>query len=161
MIIALVILVLIGLGAATAMRMAGSARQVSSNMRQEALAQQYAELALSYCESELQKAQREPGFEDTDLSTTAGIGAGTWRKPAAWTSTGIGAAKDVPGTLVSGSQPPKKNPQCFVELLQVAGAVNTVYLVTARGFSAGYDAEPDGRTKAGAVVWLQSILALQ
>ena len=56
LIIVLIMLVIIGLTSAAAIRNATSGEKVTNNIRLQNLAQQYAEAALRYCEAELGKA---------------------------------------------------------------------------------------------------------
>jgi Tfp pilus assembly protein PilX len=53
LIIALIMVIIIGLTSAAAMRGATSSEKVVNNIRMQNLAQQYAEAALRYCESQL------------------------------------------------------------------------------------------------------------
>ena len=89
LIIVLIMLVIIGLTSAAAMRNATSGEKVTNNIRLQNLAQQYAEAALRYCEAEMLKASadRVPTLADLNISTTP---AGTadaltgWGQAASW-----------------------------------------------------------------------------
>lgn len=163
LIITLIMLVVIGLTASAVMRGSISSERVVNNMRSEALAQQYAEAALEYCEAQmnLPTASRVAGLQDGALTTVAVGGATVWDNVASWKG---GAAKAVAVPLarlasVDSSFTPKA-PECLVERQTLAdGSLATV--VTARGFSPGYTNDSTtGVTKSGSVVWLQSMLAL-
>lgn len=156
-------LVVIGLTAAASMRGAISSEKVVNNLRLEALAQQYAEMALKYCESQiaLDSADRVAALRDDALTPTVAISAASWQQTTTWLTAGNAAV--VPSALVSNAADssfvPPRLPECLVDRVSLAsGAVS--YVVTARGFSPGYAADATtGRTTSGAVVWLQSIVA--
>lgn len=166
LIITLIMLVIIGLTAAASMRGAISSEKVVNNLRVEALAQQYAETALRFCESQLSlpSASRVSTLQDSQLTPTVAISAAQWQVSTTWTTTPsavlttINAAQfvDVNSTIQSANVPA---PQCFVERVSLLGG-STSFVVTARGFSPDYTANSDGTTKSGAVVWLQSLIAL-
>jgi Tfp pilus assembly protein PilX len=170
LIIVLVMLVVIGLTSAAAIRNATSGEQATNNIRLQNLAQQYADAALRYCEGELAKADvdRVASLSEANLSDTP---AGTadaatgWGQAASWTGAGgIAASRTVvPESRVKSQDSafrPARLPECVVER-QVLADGNRAYVVTARGFSPGYVADAvTGATTAGSVVWLQSIVLL-
>ena len=170
LIIVLVMLVVIGLTSAAAIRNATSGEQATNNIRLQNLAQQYADAALRYCEAELAKADvdRVASLSEATLSDTP---AGTadaatgWGQAASWTGAGgIAATRTVvPEARVKSQDSafrPARLPECVVER-QVLADGNRAYVVTARGFSPGYVADAvTGATTAGSVVWLQSIVLL-
>lgn len=170
LIIVLVMLVVIGLTSAAAIRNATSGEQATNNIRLQNLAQQYADAALRYCEGELAKADvdRVASLSEATLSDTP---AGTadaatgWGQAASWTGAGgIAASRTVvPESRVKSQDSafrPARLPECVVER-QVLADGNRAYVVTARGFSPGYVADAvTGATTAGSVVWLQSIVLL-
>lgn len=170
LIIVLVMLVVIGLTSAAAIRNATSGEQATNNIRLQNLAQQYADAALRYCEGELAKADvdRVASLSEATLSDTP---AGTadaatgWGQAASWTGAGgIAASRTVvPEARVKSQDSafrPARLPECVVER-QVLADGNRAYVVTARGFSPGYVADAaTGVTTAGSVVWLQSIVLL-
>ena len=170
LIIVLVMLVVIGLTSAAAIRNATSGEQATNNIRLQNLAQQYADAALRYCEAELAKADvdRVASLSEANLSDTP---AGTadaatgWGQAASWTGAGgIAASRTVvPEARVKSQDSafrPARLPECVVER-QVLADGNRAYVVTARGFSPGSVADAvTGATTAGSVVWLQSIVLL-
>lgn len=170
LIIVLVMLVVIGLTSAAAIRNATSGEQATNNIRLQNLAQQYADAALRYCEGELAKADvdRVASLSEANLSDTP---AGTadaatgWGQAASWTGAGgIAASRTVvPEARVKSQDSAFRSarlPECVVER-QVLADGNRAYVVTARGFSPGYVADAaTGATTAGSVVWLQSIVLL-
>jgi type IV pilus assembly protein PilX len=166
LIIVLILLVVIGLTAAAAMRGANSSQRVTNNVRMDNIAQQYAEAALRYCESQLQlpDANRVNSLKAAVLP--AGTGApGAWEDPVSWTgSVGAGAAASTRTALPAAqygsalsSYIPAKAPECVAETQTLGTPAFTVTVVTARGFSPDYKADGNGNTTHGAVVWLQSI----
>lgn len=170
LIIVLIMVVVIGLTSAAAIRNATSGEKLTDNIRLQNLAQQYAEAALRFCEAELSKADgtRTLGWNENEIIQTA---AGTadaatgWGQTATWLGTGGAAAsltlvpKSVIQSIDSAFKPPPQ-PQCVVEKQLMADA-NVAYVITARGFSPGYTADSaTGRTLSGSVVWLQSMVSL-
>jgi len=162
LIVTLIMLVIIGLTATVSMRGAVSSERVVNNLRMDTLAQQYAETALRYCEGELAKdsASRTPTLQDAQLTPTVVITAARGEVSSTWTNTPTAVTTVPSAELESANSTFKpRAPQCYVDRVQLAGG-SVTYLVTARGFSPGYEANANGTTKTGAVVWLQSLLAL-
>lgn len=164
LIVTLLMLVVIGLTAAYAMRSAGSGEKVANNLRLEVLAQQYAEAALRFCESQmvLVPADRVGALRNVEGATAVLVTAAAWRSVATWFP--ASSAVKVPSAKVGNSGnstfTPLAQPECLVEKVALASG-DEAWLVTARGFSPGYAADAaTGITVAGAVVWLQSTLAL-
>lgn len=176
LIIVLILMVVIGLTSAAAMRSATSGQRLTNNVRSENVAQQYAEAALRYCETELQRAdpvvaggQARPNSllrAVIPLNDMTSGGVTTWEKPAAWTgAAGVGDAitrtklnQAQYATAGLSSYLPAKAPECLVEVQRIGAPAFTVTVVTARGFSSDYLADGAGNTTKGSVVWLQSIL---
>jgi type IV pilus assembly protein PilX len=174
LIVVLIMLVVIGLTAASAMRGATASQKVTNNVRMDNLAQQYAEAALRYCEGQLQLADAArvnslkvaviPTVDMTVVGTTP-----AWQNVVSWTgAAGSGAASatrtSLPQTQYStaglSSITPVKAPECVAEIQTVGVPSFSVTVVTARGFSPNYTADGAGNTTAGSVVWLQSIINL-
>lgn len=165
LIVVLVMLVVIGLTAGASMRGAISSEKVVNNLRLEALAQQYAEMALRYCEAQMGEDTlvRVPTLQDIVLPAAVPLNAARWNDPATWTAT-PGPVTTVPAALVASvadsSFAPARLPQCLVDRVALPTGL-PAYVVTARGFSPGYQADPGtGATRAGTVVWLQSVIAM-
>ena len=179
LIIVLILMVVIGLTSAAAMRGATSGQRLTNNVRSENVAQQYAEAALRYCEAELQRDDPAPPVTQARPNSllravipvnnmnVAGT-TGTWENPVAWTgSAGVGAAitrttlkQAQYATAGLSSYLPGKAPECVAEVQTLGGvaAPFNVTVVTSRGFSSDYRADGAGNTIQGSVVWLQSIL---
>ena len=146
----MLMLAVIGLASAASMRNATSGDQVANNNRLQTQANQYAQLALRFCESQLAlpTASRSAALQPA-------------ASPAAWTAAASWTAKDkalahtlVPAEIGSAVQP-RVAPQCLME----ATAVPNVYTVTARGFSADFKADPgSGATRNGSAIWLQATI---
>jgi len=172
LIIVLIMLVIIGLTSAAAIRSATSGEKLSNNMRVQNLAQQYAEAALRFCEAEVAKADadRRPTLMEAKIFTPANLAVATpatqWNDPATWNNTG--GAKDSLTPIpvdqlksVDSSFSPTVLPQCVAEK-QVMNDLKIAYVITARGFSPDYTADAaTGATTSGSVVWLQSTLYLE
>ena len=175
LVIVLILLVVIGLTAASAMRGATSSQRVTNNVRMDNLAQQYAEAALRFCEGQLQLADAArvntlkvaviPAVDMTIVNPQ-----GAWEQAVSWTgAAGAGGASST-RTALNASQystagissiVPAQPPECVAETQTLAGSPTfTVTVVTARGFSPDYARDGAGNTTSGAVVWLQSILNL-
>lgn len=160
LIIVLIMMIIIGITAATAMRNATSEQRATNNMRMEATALQYAEAALRFCENELKKASasRVSTLQNANIATTSyGASTSGWQDVASWTgSTGRSSASRtvVPDSVIKDTDDtvlPNNKPECVVENMSGYGIV-----ITARGFSTDYTAS-SGVTTSGSVVWLQSI----
>ena len=170
LIIVLIMLVIIGLTSAAAMRNATSGEKLTNNIRLQNLAQQYGEAALRYCEAEMLKADadRVATLAEANISTTpvgTADAATGWGQAASWTGAGgIAATKTtLPEAWVrsqDSSFRPSRLPECVVERQGLADG-SLAYVITARGFSPGYTADGvSGVTTAGSVVWLQSLVLL-
>lgn len=185
LIIVLILVVVIGLTASSAMRSATSSQRVTNNLRMESMAQQYAEAALRFCEAQMllpngaRLANLQTGIPGTlvpQVNTTVG-NVPAWLNPVSWTgapatpvvaATPHAAATRVTltaGQISSGvsTYVPATLPECIVEQQTLPGppgppAPFTVIVVTARGFSTDYQRDVNGNTTNGSVVWLQSIL---
>jgi type II secretory pathway pseudopilin PulG len=167
LIIVLVMLVIIGITAATAMRTATSEQRATNNMRMETVAQQYAEAALRICEGQMKlaSASRFAAFR-SPLPVSPTLPADPrWRTPANWIAvTPPSGRYDLSANdniYDSNNNPPTTYPQCLVELQTVPATPTpfTITVITARGFSPDYARNAGtGETTQGAVVWLQSIV---
>lgn len=172
LIIVMIMVAIVGLTSAAAIRNATSGERATNNIRMQNLAQQYAEAALRYCESEVSKADadRVATLRDANIVQTAfQVIPAAWAQSVTWTgAAGSGGASSsrtvVPQTQiksVNSSVTPTTLPQCVAER-QVMSDGNIAVVLTARGFSPGYTADAvSGLTTGGSVVWLQSILLLQ
>jgi len=175
LLIMLIMLVVIGLTSAASLRSASSNERISNNFRMHALAEQYAEAALRYCETQLTLADRVrvDSLKDVSLMAFTGAAYPAWANPLTWTGVGGASASltRMPGALVASADSafkPAQLPQCAVERLSIPLTPNGVpavaadaYVITARGFSTDYSASPQGASLTGSVVWLQSIVSVR
>ena len=173
LIIVLVMLVVIGLTSAASLRNASSNERVSHNFRMHWLAEQYAEAALRYCQSQLllADAQRVSSLQEA-AQMPINASAPGWANPQTWSGSGgaFASLTSVAQAFVESSDSafvPQRLPQCVVErqalpLLQNGVSVGSadVYVITARGFSPDYRESLPG-ARSGAVVWLQCRLSVQ
>lgn len=167
LIIVLVMLAVIGLMSAAAMRSAASNEMVARNFRHQLLAQQQAETALRYCESQLllPDAQRPVTLQEASLPNAEPKGSGAqpaWTLLASWNGAGAAGASLTPAPadwLGPAALQPELAPQCLVEKHPWPGA--DAYRVTARGFSTNHSRDSQGYTSAGMVNWLQMELLVQ
>jgi Tfp pilus assembly protein PilX len=167
LIIVLVMLVIIGITSAAAIRNATSSEKLTNNIRVQNLAQQYAEAALRFCEAELAKADasRVITLSEVNIVQTAYGANPAWNQATTWTGGGgASASKTVlPESQVKSTDSsfkPSVMPECAVEK-QIMADANMAYVITARGFSPDYRADvATGATTSGSVVWLQSTVIL-
>lgn len=167
LIIVLIMLVIIGITSAAAIRNATSSEKLTNNIRVQNQAQQYAEAALRYCETELAKADasRIITLSEANIVQTAFGANPAWNQTATWLGGGGAAASKtvLPVAQINSSDSafrPVTLPECAVEK-QVLADANVAYVITARGFSPDYRAQSGtGLTTNGSVVWLQSTLIL-
>lgn len=163
LIIVLIMMIIIGITAATAMRNATSEQRATNNMRVEASALQYAEAALRYCENMMKAspASRPSTLQNVHIYNSTGPGPSEsgWGDPNTWTgSSGRASASrtEVPDSVIQepalATELPNQKPECVVENMAGYGLV-----ITARGYSPDYTRDGSGNTTSGAVVWLQSI----
>ena len=172
----MIMVVIIGLTSASAIRNATSGERVTNNVRMQGMAQQYAEAALRFCEIEVRKgsADRVAKLRDINIAlTNYVVGQASFQvSPAPWEMTttwvGVGVAGDASNSKytldeaqiksVNSSITPANRPQCVAEKQQMQD-LQWAWVITARGFSPDYSFDAGtGQTKSGSVVWLQSIL---
>ena len=158
LLVVLVMLVVIGLTSVAVMRSALSADLVSNNERQQALATQAAHIGLRYCEAELVKDGTVQAITVHPAPVVPAVAK--WKAFENW-HTGTAKAVVPVEFLASdkSSFTPATRPQCMAESRTLPSG-DAVVIVTARGFSPDYQADEAGRTLAGSVVWLQSIVQL-
>ncbi|MBN8486856.1 MAG: hypothetical protein J0M20_03845 [Burkholderiales bacterium] len=161
LIIALVMLVVIGLASAAVMRSSLTSDVVSNNARVHTLAQQAAQLALRFCETQIELESKDwvGGF----TIHAASAGNPYWQSFETWHGGGAVSAVNLPDAVLGSedsSFKPTTVPQCLAEWTDTVPGGKTI-IVTARGFSPDYDQTGDGRQTAGSVVWLQSTLSVK
>lgn len=163
LLLTLILLVLVALTAASSMRGAITGQRTVNNARQESLAHQYAEIGLRYCEGQLtlESIARVPTLQAAQLPAPVAVEELRGLQSVTWV-VNPPVVTTVPATEVASADStlaPTTFPQCYVDRA-ILPAGSTTYVVTARGFSPGYAAKPDGSTVSGAVVWLQSFVLL-
>ena len=168
LVVALILLAVIGISSAMAMRLSLFGDIVSKNMRAQNLALQSAELALRFCE-------RQVALDPGSVPMVSGMGTDLeWQLPAQWAS-----ALTVPAAALGTATGYRTAPQCLVRLFGVdeflaawppdPGTVSAdargyssdyvvLHRITARGFSPDFERDADGQPIAGAEVWLQSLV---
>lgn len=161
LIIVLIMLGVIAFMAAAAMRSAASSEMVARSFRYQLLAQQQAEGALRYCESQLLQPEDQRVVSLRNMAASTSDPPSAWTLPATWTgaATGSAALTTVPSDWLGPASPPQVPPQCLVE--KRAWSSGEAYRVTARGYSANYSRDSQGYTSAGMVSWLQMELLIQ
>ncbi|MCO5975945.1 pilus assembly PilX family protein [Ideonella oryzae] len=165
LIVALVMLAIIALMSVSVMRASLASDLIVNNVRAQSLAQQSAELALRYCErqanADVQSGRAAfilPALDDDDGDPANGRPT-RWNTFSNWFG-GSAVAVTVPDAVVVSVDSPVKppNPQCLPEYTVLNDGTTTIVLITARGFSPDHRQDVIGRTLAGSVVWLQSML---
>ena len=154
LIVALVVLMVIGLTSVAVMRGSLNSDLVANNARVQSFANQAAQMALRYCESELLL-----GDDDRTITIQAASDPGSWTTFGNWFPAG-GMAETVPDDWMASDDSSvvvSVKPQCLAEK---SGLNPAIYIITSRGFSPDYSEDEDGRTLTGSVVWLQSQVAL-
>ena len=121
------------------------------------LANQAAQLALRFCETQVETAQKDwqGGFTIHDA-----VSPQLWTDFDNWEG-GSAIAVTVPAAVMKSDKSsfsPSKLPQCLAEYRTDLGGSMRVIVVTARGFSPDYAQTEAGRQTSGSVVWLQSTL---
>lgn len=162
LIIVLVMLVLVGMLSAAALRSASSNEMVARSFRHQMLAQEYAEAALRYCESQLllADAQRVRSLQNAQLPVSERPSA--WTARANWNGSGPSGTSltALPMDYVAPSGAgPQVPPQCLAE--KRPWSPGESYRLTARGFSPTYTRDSEGLASTGVVVWLQVDVLIQ
>ena len=104
---------------------------------------------------------RPTNLKDGAIVTTDFGAAAKWTLVATWFG-GAPTRTVVPTDQfknADSSFSPSNAPQCYVEKQKLADTTSIALVVTARGFSPDYQADSNGKTTAGSVVWLQSTSA--
>jgi type IV pilus assembly protein PilX len=168
LIVVLIMLVIIGITAGTAMRTATSEQRATNNLRMEATAQQYAEAALRYCENQISTVpdgNRPAGLQSANMPLTTPTPPNTSPPTSAWETVANWAAGSAILVIVPADRITDANtvgvtnrPQCIAEQQTVGASIYRAIVITARGFSPDYVADANGNTTQGAVVWLQSVI---
>lgn len=167
LLIVLVMLVIIGITASTAMRTATSEQRATNNIRSQVIAQQYAEAALRICEGQMKltSASRKTEFQSPLPASSAATAR--WNTAANWTGSTVSGRyqfTSADNVYDANNNPPTTYPQCLVELQEIPASPTPIKMtvITARGFSPDYAKDStSGETTQGAVVWLQSIVNAQ
>jgi hypothetical protein len=171
LVVALIMLAVIGVSSAIAMRMSLFSDIVSKNMRTQNLALQSAELALRYCE-------RQIALDPGSVPMITGAGADLeWHSTGNWND--VQKVVTVPQAMLGNAAGYRTPPQCLVRLFSVdeylaewpprpdtisadsrgfSSDFVVLHRITARGFSPDFVRGEDGRPVAGAEMWLQSLV---
>lgn len=168
LIIALVLLVVASLLAATAVRNSGSNEAVAGNARMVELATEAAEIALRHCEASILNVLGGNDAYITNFVAANMLDTGMpthWQLPANWDKE-TNAVYVLPLSLLN--QPDmmvtyKRPSECMVEKMRSASVTSAMfYSITARGFGPEVAAADAGRTRpTGSEVWLQLHIEIQ
>ena len=158
-------LVIIALMSVSVMRGSLTSDLIANNARSQSLAQQSAKLALRYCERQANADVQAgtatfilPALDDSDGDPSNGRPT-RWGSFANWHGDAPLAVTVPDAVLVSVDSPVKPpSPQCLPEYTFLNDGATQVVLITARGFSPDFQQDDSGRTTAGSVVWVQSVL---
>jgi Tfp pilus assembly protein PilX len=168
LVVALILIAVIGVSSAMAMRLSLFSDMVSKNMRAQNLALQAAELALRYCE-------RQVALDPGGVTMISGMGTELeWQEADRWAS-----AQTVPPEQLGTAAGYRTPPQCLVRLFSVdeflaawppapdsisadskgySSDYVVLHRITARGFSPDFARDENDQAIAGAEVWLQSLV---
>jgi len=181
--IALIVLIVISLLAATSIRNASTTVSVSGNVRTTELATQAAEIALQHCELSVLSLVREASDSDTsdsydregvELPPPTSVTASRWQDTDNWD---VSSSTVFPLPLAMVNQagigtPYNRPPECMVERMTVTTVelvttpetdpptyiavrdVDSMFLISARGFGPEVGSGTD--RPVGSEVWLQS-----
>jgi type IV pilus assembly protein PilX len=166
LVVALVLMAVIAISSAAAIRNIITQDQVGLNQRLQVIARQSAESMLRYCETALVVAV--PNGNQQALIAKIQPKTGDtyqWETLSNW-SVGGAMVFDLPAGSVLPSYAAGRRPQCMVEQTGLSNAepqssgggsaTAVVMLVTARGFSPDYQENAQGVLTQGAQAWLQS-----
>ena len=168
LIIALVLLVVASLLAATAVRNSGSSEAVAGNVRLVELATEAAEIALRHCEASILNVLGGNDAYMTNFVAANMLDTGMptqWQLPANWDKE-TNAVYVLPLSLLNQSDmlvTYKRPSECMVEKMRSASATNAMfYSITARGFGPEVAAADANRTRpTGSEIWLQSHIEIR
>jgi type II secretory pathway pseudopilin PulG len=158
LIIAMAMLVVIGLVSVAVMRNASSSDVVSVNTRAQAQANQYAQVAEKFCESQIPTTTKRVGYQTGGTAPYWSTFANWYPAAASGKAHTLSAAElsNTDSTIVTPVDAAK--PQCMFEDLTIPGNTGHAFIVTARGFSVDYKPDGKGNTATGSVVWLQAVV---
>lgn len=160
LVITLILLVVIAISSAVALRTALVEDLATNSLRTQTAGLQAAEMALRYCED--QAMVPAPAIAIVDLPAVDANNPTAWTDMSNWEGAGARAMEVPSSTLTSSAAPVSYNraPQCLVELMELqrmkGAPLERAFLVTARGFSPDYRRDSDGNAISGSEVWLQS-----
>ncbi|MBI5925444.1 MAG: hypothetical protein HY836_07560 [Aquabacterium sp.] len=156
LIVALVMLVVISLASVAIMKGAINTDSVADNNRRQGQAMQGAQAGLRYCENQVTSGSLTPSAAVSTVATE------DWKDFNKWKRGAQAPKKPVPADFLakedSGAPAVANPPECMAQFRALG--TTQVVVVTSRGFSDNYVENDQGRTQAGSVVWLQSILQL-
>lgn len=168
LVIALIMMAVIAISSAAAIKGAMTQDQIGSNQRAASVAMQAAESALRFCEalvfrSDLTAAQ---GSLLANIQEESVDSSNRWWQDIANWEGGTPRAFTLPTTFQFAAGTFNRRPQCLIERVGL-NAVNSstapgpeVFIITARGFSPDYIATNNVPTR-GSVVWLQSTVQIK
>ncbi|MCM5679659.1 hypothetical protein M8A51_08945 [Schlegelella sp. S2-27] len=173
LVIALILVVVIGVSSAVAIRTSLFGDMVSQNMRAQNLAFQSAELALRYCEGEVHRVIMAE--EELGIAVIYGGTEDEWRNETNWE-----AANAVPDDFLGDNLSYAVTPQCMVKQINYLDAFGSaspkpdskspldqggfpveevkLFRITARGYSPDFRRDDDGLAVAGAMATVQSTI---
>jgi Tfp pilus assembly protein PilX len=173
LVIALILLAVIGLSSAAALRGGLFGDRVSNNMRLATVALQSAEQALKACENDVRSNAAVWGEALPALNPRVPIqpiaqNPTAWTVRANWTGAAPLAYRLPAAAMTSatsnvnyGANGAVTLPQCLVEEMTLNRRRNAstrvrAFLITVRGFSPDYQVNANGVATSGTEVWLQS-----
>lgn len=172
LVIALIMMAVIGVSSAIALKSALGQDQIAANQRARSIALQAAESALRYCEAAITAATMTAAQAAIRRVPPPAAGEQPmWARPATW----VGPTADV--TVLPAAFPFdggitnfNRRPECMVQQISLRDRISETpqsvappeaYVVTARGFSPDYAEDANNTPISGAVIWLQSTVQIR
>lgn len=160
LVVVLVLLAGLAWGTAASLRGGAGSVRIARVQLMQAYAYEQAALALAYCQAQLlsPSASRDPKLADPALIRSKSESP-VWALHPTW--------REGRATVTVPVTPPQSGsrlPECFVELQTLPDQPRglPIHLLTARGFSPDYRADPSsGAAVAGSAVWLQRVLLIE
>lgn len=163
----LILLVVMSLVAAMALKHSIASEQISKSMRTSAVALQSAETALRQCENAIKidsntiEGRALISLEMPD-SQASGSRPTQWKLRTNWTTAANLSNRISTNLIAVTGMRPKPDARCMIEKFRLPRldpdvTLSDPYLITAVGFSPDYQSDANANGTAGSEAWVQSI----